>query len=82
MAFSYLRDKANGYDKALWNCDTFKRPDNSQCMKREPVLAKPAIVTPPPIIAKPIPDGLAGVRRKGEPAPVSTPSATPSPPAA
>lgn len=78
MAFSYLRDKAAGYDKALWNCDTFKRADPSQCMKREPVLAKPAIVTPP-VTVKPVPDGLAGVRRKGDPVPVVTPSpATPN----
>lgn len=68
MAFSYLRDTGNGYDKALWNCDTFKRADPSQCMKRTPVLAKPAIVTPPALGAKAIPDGLAGVRRKAEPA--------------
>ena len=73
MAFSYLRDHANGYDKALWNCDTFKRADASQCMKRAPVAAKPAIVVPAPIAVKAIPDGLAGVRRKGEPAAVSTP---------
>jgi spore germination cell wall hydrolase CwlJ-like protein len=73
MAFSYLRDMANGYDKALWNCDTFKRADASQCMKRAPAAAKPAIVVPAPIAVKAIPDGLAGVRRKGEPAAVSTP---------
>lgn len=79
MAFSYLRDKTNGYDKALWNCDTFKRADLTQCMKREPVLAKPAIVTPP-VAVKPIPDGLAGVRRKGDPVPAPTPS--PAPPSA
>ena len=73
MAFSYLRDKANGYDKSLWNCETFKRTDTSQCMKRAPAMAKPAIVTPPVLGAKAIPDGLAGVRRKSEPAIVSTP---------
>lgn len=75
VAFSYLRDKANGYDKALWNCDTFKRADPTQCMKRTPAVAvaKSAIVTPP-ASTKPIPDGLAGVHRKGDPAPVATPS--------
>ncbi|MEG3086105.1 cell wall hydrolase [Sphingomonas sp. PB4P5] len=33
MSFSYLRDRARGYDKALWNCAEFKRPDTAQCMK-------------------------------------------------
>jgi hypothetical protein len=74
MAFSYLRDTANGYDKALWNCDTFKRADKGQCMKRTPVPAKPAIVVPPALATKPVPDGLAGVRRKGELAPANSPA--------
>ena len=73
MAFSYLRDTASGYDKALWNCDTFTRADKGECMKRQTVLAKPAIVTPPPVAAKAVPDGLAGVRRKREPAVASLP---------
>ncbi|TKD52123.1 cell wall hydrolase [Sphingomonas baiyangensis] len=33
VAFSYLRDNARGFDKALWNCDRFERPDLAQCMK-------------------------------------------------
>jgi spore germination cell wall hydrolase CwlJ-like protein len=33
MSFSYLRDRPRGYDKALWNCAEFKRPDQAQCMK-------------------------------------------------
>ncbi|GAA0337065.1 hypothetical protein GCM10009087_54390 [Sphingomonas oligophenolica] len=33
MSFSYLRDKAHGYDKPLWNCGEFRRADLSQCMK-------------------------------------------------
>src|SRR3546814_1415479 len=33
MSFSYLRDTANGYDKALWNCGEFDRPQLNQCMK-------------------------------------------------
>jgi hypothetical protein len=74
MAFSYLRDTANGYDKALWNCDIFKRADEGQCMKRAPVLAKPAIVVPSPLATKAIPDGLWGVRRKGETAPTPSPA--------
>jgi hypothetical protein len=45
MSFSYLRDKAHGYDKALWNCGEFRRADFSQCMKLQvlvPVASKPA----------------------------------------
>ena len=45
MSFSYLRDKAHGYDKALWNCGEFRRADFSQCMKLKvlvPVVSKPA----------------------------------------
>ncbi|MEG3147912.1 cell wall hydrolase [Sphingomonas sp. RT2P30] len=33
MSFSYLRDKAHGFDKALWNCAEFRRADLTQCMK-------------------------------------------------
>jgi spore germination cell wall hydrolase CwlJ-like protein len=33
LAFSYLRNQAGGYEKALWNCAVFKRADPKQCMK-------------------------------------------------
>jgi spore germination cell wall hydrolase CwlJ-like protein len=33
MAFSYLRDKAHGYEKSLWNCAQFKRTAKNECMK-------------------------------------------------
>lgn len=33
MAFSYLRDRSRGFEKALWNCDQFPRADRKQCMK-------------------------------------------------
>lgn len=36
MAFSYLRNRSAGIDKALWNCDLFPRNDPSQCMKPRP----------------------------------------------
>jgi hypothetical protein len=36
--FSYLRNKAEGYDKTLWNCALFLRTDRKQCMKRRVVL--------------------------------------------
>ncbi len=33
MAFSFLRDKARNYEKALWNCGQFKRASKGECMK-------------------------------------------------
>ncbi len=42
MAFSYLRDKAHGYEKALWNCAQFQRTSKGDCMKLQ-VLTTPAI---------------------------------------
>jgi hypothetical protein len=47
MAFSYLRDKARGYEKALWNCAQFKRASKGECMKLQ-VLGTPAAVLPAP----------------------------------
>ena len=51
MAFSYLRDKARSYEKALWNCGQFKRAAKGECMKLQ-VLGTPA-GTLPPIGVKP-----------------------------
>lgn len=39
LAFSYLRNNSNGYEKTLWNCDIFKRADPGQCMKPRAALA-------------------------------------------
>jgi spore germination cell wall hydrolase CwlJ-like protein len=47
MSFSYLRDKAHGYEKALWNCAQFKRASKGECMKLQ-VLGVPQTTTPPP----------------------------------
>jgi spore germination cell wall hydrolase CwlJ-like protein len=33
LSFSYLRNRSNGFEKVLWNCREFARPDQSQCMK-------------------------------------------------
>jgi hypothetical protein len=33
VAFSYLRNKAQGFDKPLWNCAIFPRIDPKQCMR-------------------------------------------------
>jgi spore germination cell wall hydrolase CwlJ-like protein len=90
MSFSYLRDQAHGYDKALWNCREFRRSLPAQCMKAQTFLTAVAVVpeneAPATVAAGAqtaaarssvpvLPDGLAGVRRK-----VETPAAKPSPP--
>ena len=51
MAFSYLRDKARGYEKALWNCGQFKRASKGECMKLQ-VLGTP-LADAAPISTKP-----------------------------
>ena len=97
MSFSYLRDKARNYDKALWNCAEFKRADFSQCMKLQvlvPVtrqadsfklesLTGTTKVAAPPVTStiKPIPE-LSGVRRKADSAaPPTRPLSLPPAPA-
>lgn len=35
MAFSYLRDRAYGFEKALWNCALYPGLPNTQCMKAQ-----------------------------------------------
>jgi len=45
MSFSYLRDRAYGFEKALWNCTEFKRAETSQCMKAQVSITMAA---PPP----------------------------------
>ncbi len=47
MSFSYLRDKAHGYEKALWNCAQFKRASKGECMKLQ-VLGVPQPAAPVP----------------------------------
>ena len=88
MSFSYLRDRARNYDKALWNCGEFKRTDVSQCMKLQvlvPVarqdnfslenLPGTTRVAPPAVTTtiRPVPE-LSGVRRKETP-PAAKPAA-------
>lgn len=53
MSFSYLRNQAIGYGKALWNCDEFKRPSPVQCMRRGGPARVPMVVTLPPQPALP-----------------------------
>ena len=78
MAFSYLRDRARNFDKALWNCNEFRRPDPAQCMKQQIYVPMsrgadsfklenlPGAVRAPPVVAT-APDGLVGVRRRADP---------------
>lgn len=42
MSFSYFRDRTIGYDKPLWNCGVFARPEIAQCMRRQMIAAAPA----------------------------------------
>lgn len=87
MSFSYLRDSAQGYAKALWNCQQYRRPSPIQCMRIQPPVALPATEpspSPTPATATG-PAPLSGVRRKdAQPAstltlPVVKPVATPQP---
>ena len=74
LSFSYLRDQAQGYAKALWNCQQFKRPSPIQCMRVQPPMAVPAAGAPATAPAgaitevKPVagPTPLSGVRRKAD----------------
>lgn len=64
MAFSYLRDRSRGFEKALWNCQQYQRLDPGQCMKlqvlAEPVsglMAKrPELLAPKPELIAPKPE--------------------------
>ena len=80
MTFSYLRDRAAGYEKPLWNCQQVKRTDRAQCMKVQIFMtANPTPHAPlGPPAAPPFrgPAELDGVRRK------PTPLSAPTPPAA
>jgi spore germination cell wall hydrolase CwlJ-like protein len=78
LSFSYLRDRASGYEKSLWNCRQFKRADPAQCMRVQVTMT----AVPPPAVAAPaaVPATiqLNGVRRK--PAAVTPlPAAVPKP---
>ena len=90
MSFSYLRDRAHNYEKALWNCKEFKRDDPQQCMKAQILVPQPRIAAETAVVPatsgaipasatpKPIPEGLTGVHRRGEPAAVTPPPVVPT----
>ena len=77
LSFSYLRDRAGGFDKALWNCAEFRKVPATGCMKRVVMLpadAGPVVVpTPEPT---PVAADFGGVRRKSviPPRPTDPPS--------
>ena len=55
MAFSYLRDKRAGFEKRLWNCKRYLRPDPLQCMRSQILvetngllMGKPELLVPKP----------------------------------
>lgn len=85
MAFSYLRDRSRGFEKALWNCGEFRRPDPLQCMKVQVYLPAssrtgegsrlepPSGMGRPPSFGPAVPE-LLGVRRRPEAAPMAKPT--------
>jgi hypothetical protein len=47
LSFSYLRNRANGFEKTLWNCALYKRTAPGQCIKHQPMPGKaPPIAAP------------------------------------
>jgi hypothetical protein len=72
MSFSYLRDRAAGVDKLLWNCQLTPRMTRAQCMKNQALAPVPA---PSPSATPRGPADLTGVRRRPgrDPAPEPTP---------
>ena len=80
MAFSYLRDRARGYEKALWNCGQFKRASKGECMKLQ-VLGLPQTTTPPPGTRPLTPPPATGVApgKPGVAPPTMTFSVKPTP---
>jgi hypothetical protein len=65
MGFSYLRDRGNGFDRALWNCGQFKRADPAQCMRGRGTLT----AVPAPAATPRGPSALPGVRRAADAVP-------------
>ena len=85
-SFSYIRDRATGLERTLWNCQQIPRSDRRQCMKVQVLLPRGAgvLVTPDP--GKPLADQtvlrgpaeLGGVRRRDPTPPGTAPAPAPS----
>ncbi len=50
MSFSYLRIKAQGFEKALWNCAIFPRQDKKQCIRLRVVVDQTPPIAPAPVV--------------------------------
>ena len=85
MTFAFLRDRAAGVERTLWNCAQVPRPDKRQCMKVQvlPAAMVPAPTsapTPSPSATPKGPVELDGVRRRPAAAvPMSGPTPKPTP---
>ncbi len=73
MAFSYLRDRAGGLERTLWNCQVFPRDAPSQCMRRQAGMTA-APVPASPVLRVPVLDGV----RRTAPRPAATPTPRPT----
>jgi spore germination cell wall hydrolase CwlJ-like protein len=83
MAFSYLRDKSKGFEKALWNCDVYKRANPRECMKVQFLFApnpapSEAIVAPAPRATLSLPAVTPAATPTPKPSPTPRPSASPT----
>ena len=69
MSFSYLRDRAAGEERRLWNCRENRRPVPAQCMRVQVYVpageAQPAPAAAPAAVPTRGPAELDGVRRTG-----------------
>ncbi len=72
MSFSYFRDRGHGFEKALWNCGQFLRPDPTQCMKIQ-------TFQPPAAPAQADRPGIKDAPGPGNVSPVPKPAAKPDP---
>ena len=76
-AFTYLRNRAGGFEKPLWNCGTFPRADRKQCMRQRVVIEGKVeeLISDTP---DPEPEAVTpGADKSAEPAPVErTPPST------
>ena len=68
MTFSYLRDRATGVERTLWNCRQVKRASPRECMRQQVLLTAAPVpsATPTPAGQARGPGALDGVRRTGD----------------
>lgn len=66
MAFSFLRNRANDFEKPLWNCAVFPRDDKRQCIRKRVVIEGKAQELIPMNVDPPAPvKGEAVLARNG-----------------